>query len=190
MTSPNLPQPSPDPDDGNGERDGHHNRTAIGSVKHHEESGLIEFYAVNECTLNLCPIYLHCCHLKKERSCQIQVKYLKGINEMLLENVNIHELSPSQRLKIGFHLQPLYRALCRLKMEELSLRRPTQLTNTGTRAVHPVYREIRETIKVITIVLKDLGVDGEKVKEKEGGYYEGLFGEETDKPPLVRRGKK
>ncbi len=189
MTTPTSTQPTPSTEDDNGNRDGFYDRTAIGSIKTHEEEGIIEFYAVNECTLERCPIYLHCCHLKKERQCQIQVKYLKAINEIVLGMVPIEDLSAMQRMKIGFHLQPLYRALCRLKMEELSLRRPTQITNVGTRAMHPVYREIRETIKVITTVLKDLGIDGGKVKKEAEGYYEGLFEGEEDKPPLVVRGK-
>ena len=181
-------QPPPDTDDGNGERDGYYDRTAIGAVRL-EDEGITEFYAINECTMDRCPIFMHCKHLKRERQCQIQVKYLKAVTNIVLANVTTRELTSIQRMKIGFHLQPLYRALCRLKMEELSLRRPTQLTNTGARAMHPVYREIRETIKVITTVLKDLGIDGEKVKEKSDGYYEDLF-EEGEKPELKLRKRK
>jgi len=188
-----MPQPSTEPstDSGNGneKKDGHYSRGAIGSVRAKDSVGITEFYAINECLLERCPIFMYCRHLKIERQCQIQVKYLRSITDIVLSDVKIEELSPIQKMKIGFHLQPLYRALCRLKMEELSLRRPTQLTNTGTRAMHPVYREIRETIKVITTVLKDLGIDGEKVKKEEEGYYEGLFSEEIEKPPLVRRSK-
>jgi hypothetical protein len=176
------------PDDGNGE--GHKVNFEAAAYLTQGEDDLIEFYAINECRQNLCPIVLHCRHKKTKRQCQIQVKYLRAVTNIVLSKVPIHNLDEIQRLKIGFHLQPLYRALCRLKMEELSLRRPTQLTNTGTRAMHPVYREIRETIKVITTVLKDLGIDSDKAKKEEESYYDSMFEEEAEKPPLVRRGGK
>lgn len=184
-----MTQPTTNSDSDNEPRDGFASRASIGSVRTQDDLGLTEFWAINECRLSDCPIFLHCRHLKRDRKCQIQLKYLRAVTDIVLANVQIEDLTPIQRMKIGFHLQPLYRALCRLKMEELSLRRPTQLTNTGTRVMHPVYREIRETIKVITVVLKDLGIDGEKVKEKEGGYYENLF-EEGEKPALTTRKKK
>jgi len=181
---------SSEPDKGNGEGYEHEVSYDVAAyVTRGGNSGLTEFYAINECTLDQCPIHLHCRHKKVRRQCQIQVKYLRAMSDIILGNATLESFSPVQLMKIGFHLQPLYRALCRLKMEELSLRRPTQLTNTGTRAMHPVYREIRETIKVITTVLKDLGIDDKKVKKEEEGYYEGLFSEEEEKPPLVRRKK-
>lgn len=185
-----LPPPSSDPDDGDGSRDGYSHRTATGSVRSLEELGIVEFYAINECLQQRCPIFLHCNHLKREQRCQIQIKYLNGINEMIVSQVNVHELTAIQRMKIGFHLQPLYRALCRLKMEELSLRRPTQITKSGSRVVHSVYKEIRETIKALTMVLRDLGLDDKKMKTKEKSFYDSLF-EEEEKPQLTkRRGRK
>jgi hypothetical protein len=55
--------------------------------------------------------------------------------------------------------------------------------------MHPVYREIRETIKVITTVLRDLKLDAEKIKDEEGDYYDSLF-EEGEKPALTTRRRK
>jgi len=184
---PNNPQSLPAL--GEESKDGFFHRSSIGSVSEKAE-GLFEFYAINECQQERCPIFMHCRHLKTERQCQIQIKYLKAISEMIFNGISIESLSQVQKLKIGFHLQPLYRALCRLKMEELSLRRPTQMNKAGSRVVHPVYKEIRETIKTLTVILRDLGLDDKKLGDEEKNFYDSLF-DEGEKPQLTkRRGRK
>jgi hypothetical protein len=90
--------------------------------------------------------------------------------------------------KVGMHILPLYKTLCKLKMDELSTVHPIFVTHRGDRKADPVYKEIRETIKMINMAWKDIGLRKpsepiEPVKVPRGvapGFEDALFEEEPE----------
>ena len=85
------------------------------------------------------------------------------------------------------HLMPLYKTLCKLKMEELAVTQPVFATIRGDRKADPVYREIRETMKIIMACWKDLGLSsmelgvGPRITPRgDTGYEDEMFEEEPE----------
>lgn len=123
--------------------------------------------AVNVCPQNEdCPLHLDCPYLPKimERAevakCAIQEHYVRYVYRNLVEQ-NIYELDQAQLDQIGFLLLPLYVHLIKFKMIEYSLSLSNDLVGTskmGVKTVHPIYREIRETIKNIASMSWQVGI--------------------------------
>ncbi|MCP3681909.1 MAG: hypothetical protein GY861_04390 [bacterium] len=63
--------------------------------------------------------------------------------------------------QIGIHLMPLYKNLCKLKIEELGVKQAvTMNTKSGRDQINPIYKEIREHIKIIQMMWRDIGLKG------------------------------
>lgn len=101
----------------------------------------------------LCPVN-HLCSYIKRGKCAVQVKYLEALYGSILGTYSY--LDEPMLFKIGMQLIPLYVQLVKLQIVELSLHGPTYLTDKGTILIHPIYKEIRETLKTIHVMWKDL----------------------------------
>lgn len=121
------------------------------------DNPVIAWSAIMDCLKDRCRIYDLCSYGKKGK-CEVQVQFLQVTMEMI-EREN-PQLKYHQAYRIGLHLLPLYKMLCKLYMDELAVCHPTYTTDKGTRQSHPVYKEIRDTIKMIMIVWKDIGLSG------------------------------
>ena len=100
---------------------------------------LITLDAISECTGTNCKAFRMCTY-KKDGSCRLRRTFLmKVINNYLESNIEW------DFQKIGTMLVPLWDQLCRLKIEEISIKSPFQ----GEK-IHPVFGAIRETIRLIT----------------------------------------
>ena len=114
---------------------------------------------VSECRLENCPAATRCHYLdgmSAGEECKIMKKYLRAVS-MILYDDHI-EISAAQRLQIGMHIIPLYKTLCKMKIEEVGIVSALHETSRSTLQVNPVYKEIREIIKVIDNVWKSIGV--------------------------------
>jgi len=137
--------------------------------------------AVRECDRDSCPAFIQCPH-PKESYCKMQVLYLESVLSLVLSN---YVCTEPELYRIGMHLIPLYKMLCRLKIEELGISNYIYETDKGNFCSNPVLKEIRETIKTIDGVWKDLGMKGiskAPVPELETGkknYYDDILGQET-----------
>ena len=100
-----------------------------------------------------CPVVDMCKYLHKGK-CAVQVKYLESLYKAVLGTYSY--LDEAMLFKVGMQIVPLYVQLVRLQIVELSLRTPMSFTDKGTPFVHPIYKEIRETLKTIAIMWKDL----------------------------------
>ena len=58
----------------------------------------------------------------------------------------------------GMHLMPMYRTLARLKIEELGVNNIITTSDTGRKQANPIYKEIRDTIKLIDSLWHSLGL--------------------------------
>lgn len=175
----------------------------MGVMKGKTDDGAVSLYswdAVAECEVENCPAYLNCPY-QKEGKCHAQVQYLKAVTSIVFNNFD--EITEPQLYRVGMHLVPLYKTLCRMKLEEIGTTSVAYTDSKGNRKVNPIFREIRETIKVIELTWKSIGLDrimAESMptdpfdeKEEEGNYYEEMAGEADrhgQQPTLVTRRSK
>ncbi len=111
--------------------------------------------AVQDCSKNNCPAFKKCEFLKKGK-CAVQVKYLKTLTETIQRNYKY--LDEMQLFKVGMQIIPLYSHLLRLKLVEMGIEEVIYMNNKGGKFVHPVYKEIRQTLLTITMMWKDLEI--------------------------------
>jgi hypothetical protein len=138
--------------------------------------------AVQQCQEEGCPVFSMCPY-EKDRAvrCAVEMKYIeaviKSITDMIRTDTNQLVLN-----KITLHLLPLFQQLVRFQIEAYAVRRTVYTTVQGQYKVHPIFKEIRETIKAIEGTQKSLGIDGEYIQALEMGRT-GLrtIGQETQK---------
>ena len=144
----------------------------------------------------ICPVNHLCTYIKRGK-CAVQVKYLESLYSSVLGTY--HYLDEAMLFKIGMQIIPLYVQLVKLQIVELSLHSPTYMSDIGTVMVHPIYKEIRETMKTIHIMWKDLdlafsfqkkpALDPSKEVENERGdpaFYKKLIGDNTSQKGVIR----
>ncbi|MFA5394444.1 MAG: hypothetical protein WC346_00310 [Methanogenium sp.] len=135
----------------------------------------------------------HLCSYVKRGKCAVQVKYLENLYSAILGTYTY--LDEPMLFKIGMQVVPLYAQLVKLQLVELGLNTPTFINSKGNPDIHPIYKEIRETLKAIHVMWKDLDLSltfNPKVRlkpeGKEGGddergdptFYKRLIG--SDQP--------
>jgi len=131
---------------------------------------------VQKCRHERCPALKLCSYgesILEGGDCKVMKSYLRGAALAMYENQK--GLTQSQRYRIGMHIMPLYRQLVRMKIEEIGLESASYISTTGNPGVHPVYKEIRETIKAIESTWRAIGIQelpmGIKDIDFEGGSY-------------------
>lgn len=128
-----------------------------------------------------CSIYEKCPYDKTKRICDLRKNYVENVFVSLSKSVDEEDEISMHRM--GMLLIPLYTSLISIKLD-IHSRNGNVRGFKGT--VDPIYREMRETIRMIDGMLKDMGID--KVKDKEGRkrkdfvngnaeYYEDLLNE-------------
>jgi hypothetical protein len=127
----------------------------------------IGWESINDCTNEDCPIQPRCPFLKRGK-CSVQVSYLNHFYDYLADKYLTCE--DDILFQVGMMLMPLYGTLIKLKMIEASLTMGdiSFTTNRGYN-IHPIYREIRETMKTIVGVSTKLDFAYSKFRPKEVG---------------------
>jgi hypothetical protein len=122
---------------------------------------LFSWDIVASCTGDKCPAYLRCPFDdkdgKKDR-CVVQLKYVKAAGMMMFKNY-AKVLSSFQLYAFGLHVMPLIAALIKLKLIEIGLGVEDIVQVGKTKYIHPVFREIRETIRAIYSTCREVGID-------------------------------
>lgn len=96
----------------------------------------------------------HLCSYIKRGKCAVQLKYLESLYHSILSTYTY--LDEPMLFKIGMQIVPLYAHLVKLQLVELGLPSPSVVNTKGGADIHPVYKEIRETLKTIHVMWKDL----------------------------------
>lgn len=156
------------------------------------KNALVMWDAVAPCPQDAnCKLYLDCPYLlntdrKYPEKCTLQVKYIEHVFDALILRRQA-QLNQSQLDQVGLLLMPLYGHLIKFKMLEHSLgHNITFLSNKGSLTMHPVYKEIRETLKYINFLSRQIGVVDIPVnvnkpnmdkllQDGDPTYYESLF---------------
>jgi len=116
---------------------------------------LFAWDGVNICNPDICPV-ADKCRYPQQGKCSVQVQYLDQLYTALQKSYKYVE--DVILFKIGMHVVPLYVQLMKLQMIELSLETPVVVNDKGTHSIHPVFREIRDTLKTIAVMWKDLQI--------------------------------
>ena len=114
---------------------------------------LFAWDGVQECSPETCPVTEMCRYIKRGK-CAVQMNYLKALYGAILGTYRY--LDDVMLFKIGMQVIPLYVMLVKMQMVELSLDSPVYVTEKGAILPHPIFKEIRETLKAIHIMWKDL----------------------------------
>jgi hypothetical protein len=117
---------------------------------------LYSWDAINSCLEERCPAYKLCSY-DKTGKCAVQKNYLNSVMNVIFRNYG-EDLTESEFMRIGLHLIPLYKILCKLKMEEVMIERVIYYDAKGKININPVFKEIREYIKLIEFTWHSLGL--------------------------------
>lgn len=148
--------------------------------KDRDGNKLVSWDAIPECTESNCPIANKCPYLGKKK-CTV-MKAFVGSAASIIQNGYI--LDQSELLRVGTHLIPLYRNLCRLQIEEMGLRQITRINKAGSVVLNPIYAEIKSHILAIENLWKSLGLNDKEKKVKKKPQWPGST-EIPDTQPTV-----
>jgi hypothetical protein len=118
---------------------------------------IIAWDVVPACQGDQCPAACECDYINSEllkNRCSIMYYYLKYIYTIIYRN--FEEMDEHQTYMVGMHLLPMYRMLCRLKIEEIGVKNLVTLGSKGALQMNPLYREMRDTIKAVMRLWKEL----------------------------------
>jgi hypothetical protein len=152
---------------------------------------LFAWDSIQNCTGKKCIIVDRCEHLKKGK-CALQLSYIMALSKSIFSKYRF--MDEVSLFKVGMHLVPLYSQLCRLKMLELSIENLEVVDSKGRISIHPVHKQIRETIMVIIATWRDLdinykvgsGIDEEYYPKGDLTHYDRMVGTSVQKEGLTR----
>lgn len=119
---------------------------------------LVAWDCVQECDPLVCPIGNNCTYVsnKGDAKCQLQIEYIQSFINTVFGTYRY--MGEDDMYKVGMHLVPLYSQLCRQKIVEKSVKSLCYEDAKGRVCIHPIYKEMRETMKVISMQWKDIGI--------------------------------
>lgn len=123
---------------------------------------MIALDAVRECVGEECPVYDQCPYTKNGK-CTVERGYLEAVMNSLYEMVG-RDMNQELLNKITLHLLPLFHQLVRFQIFAYSVSEVCYTTARGLLKMHPVFKEIRETIRAIEATQKSMGIDGEYIR--------------------------
>jgi len=145
------------------------------------------------CTMDKCPIITDCdrafgirdriAREEEVPKCVVQATYLNTVHRMLVEEKG-EKLSASDSVRIGLMVLPLFGQLIRFKLWEIGLGGDIIIgSDKGKIGIHPVYREMREVMKLINTIVRDMGRDtklaikrtAKRIMDGDPEYYELLY---------------
>lgn len=138
---------------------------------------IVSWDAIPPCRGDGCSIW-DICGKKDSRisssHCGVLYEYIGNVNLMIYRNY-ADQLTEPMLFRVGMHLIPLYKQLCRLKIEELNV---FELIGEvkGKWQVHPILKEIRETVKQIEMVWSSLGLKLVEDDNRSTEQFEGDIG--------------
>lgn len=136
--------------------------------------------AVPLCDAN-CKLWEEICpYDKRKKFCDLRRNYIDTVFTSLQANC---DLTDSLKMhQVGMLLMPLYTSLISIKLEIHQNKGNVR----GSKGIDPIYKEQRETIKLIMTLLRDLGIDKGIVPPSgrkgsgdplngDGDYYDNLL---------------
>ena len=147
----------------------------LGKGKFNPDSLFFSWDAVPVCRELDCPIVEVCTYQKGPKvKCHIHSQFLRSLSIVLYRNFS--DILDEPRLyRVGLHMMPLYKMLCKLLIEEHAVETVVYSDAKGVMRANPIFKEVRETLQSISKEWRSLGLD------RLGGGGPGNFG-----PPVIR----
>lgn len=123
---------------------------------------MIMFDAVQECRGEYCPIYVDCGYMKSGR-CTVEMNYLKALLDSMTEMIG-NDMDQGVLNKVTLHLLPLFHQLIRFQIHAYSVVDVCYTNPRGVIKAHPIFKEIRDTLRSIENTQASLGTDGEYIR--------------------------
>ncbi len=172
-------------------------RTELGTMhiqKGSDSTGtkqIITWEVAKPCHGERCPAYELCTYTNRDAErqvrCKVENTYLRSVSSVLYRNF-ITVLDEPLLMRVGLHLMPIYQNLCRLKIAEIGIDSPVSADDKGKIFIHPIYKEIREHIKLLEQTWRSLGLTQYFI---EAEIPEGLdFGDDLAPPVKALKMKK
>ena len=128
---------------------------------------LVYWNAVQRCNGIECPCLDLCSSPNVDKPCSILSAYMGNVYDVMIRTYK-GTMTEDVAYRIGMHLVPLYKILCRLKMQEFSETEIMFTSEKGTRHVNPIFEEIRKTILAIEKTWQNLGyIVNERTSKKD-----------------------
>jgi len=124
---------------------------------------------------------LHYCIYEKKfgEKCTVQYKYVQAFAIILFRNYS-KTLGEAGLYKVGQHLVPLYKILCKMLIDELGFNQVIFDSPMGGWKANPIYREIRDQIKKIEDSWRSLGLTMPLVPPPAFGQPKGTQSDGSD----------
>ncbi len=122
-----------------------------------EEVKIWSFDAIGECTFEECPAFIDCSYKSRGDKCGVQLSYIRSIWGMIYDNYSERFTEPFL-FRIGTHMIPLYKGLCKMKIQEIGVENVCYTTDKGSIMIHPIYKEIRAQLTTIGKEWSSLGM--------------------------------
>lgn len=157
--------------------------------------GVKDFYLVAwdfavPCDYEKCVVYDRCTYLEKwtmregkeglgkagrTDKCVMQMRYLRNVMTAFVGKMKQTQKNEQEDIiKFGFSLLPLYAQLFKFKLYEFGNNDVMVYSARGDSKINPVYKEIREIIKTIHGVWRDIGA-GIKMEKNPTEIGDGAF---------------
>jgi len=128
---------------------------------------IITWEMVKVCRAERCDAYGLCEYGDSGfRRCRIEMSYLRTVSLVLYRSF-ASVLDEPTMMRVGLHLMPLYQNLCRFLIVEIGAEALIPTAKGGV-IVNPVYKEIREHIKLIELTWRSLGLNDYFVETSPG----------------------
>jgi len=122
-----------------------------------DKLSLYSWDVVQECGMKQCPAYVTC-PLDKDGKCGVMMQYLRATSAMFFNNF-AEVLGEVEFYRIGMHMMPLYRMLCKLKIAEIGAVKVVISGVGGRKYINPIFKEVRDTIKLIESTWMSIGLN-------------------------------
>lgn len=116
---------------------------------------LIYWNAIQKCNPESCGCQELCSGFDRDKPCTVLSSYMGNVFDVMI-GAFPGEITEDIVYRIGMHLVPLYKILCRLKMQEFS-EQDVFISSKLGRHINPIFEEIRKTILAIEGIWKNLG---------------------------------
>ena len=137
---------------------------------HGNTKQILSWETVKPCRGERCGAYDLCEYLSRNipgSKCKVETIYLKAIASVIYRNFNTVMDEPTM-MRVGMHLMPIYQNLCRMKIIEAGVVVAVDEDARGKLGLHPVYKEMRETIKLAEQTWRSLGLTDYYIESNVG----------------------
>lgn len=124
-----------------------------------ENLRMIAIDAVRDCRGEDCPVHNKCPYVKNGK-CSVEMGYLHAVLNSMTDMIK-KDMTQELLNGITLRLMPLFHQLVRFQIFAYSVDNVSYTTARGLIKMHPVFKEIRETIRAIEATQRSLGLEGE-----------------------------